>query len=105
MAVKVKELKDDAIVSVKVNKTYYIMLKAALYFLFEQNDMTEQQREESLKNIMEKDYTQLNAFEQTFQTITRMLAEIEKEAAANDLFVEKDVAEPGDEDYTEPTQD
>lgn len=105
MAVKVKEIKDDAIISVKVNKTYYLMLKGALYFLFEQNDMTSEQREASLKNIMEKDYLKLNDFEKTFQTITRMLGEIEKEAAAKNLFIEKEIAEPGDDNYVEPTQD
>ncbi|MHA2040122.1 MAG: hypothetical protein ACW98X_27275 [Promethearchaeota archaeon] len=105
MAVKVKEIKDDAIINVKVNKAYYLMLKGALYFLFEQNNMSSEQREASLKNIMEKDYPSLNDFEKTFQTITRMLGEIEKEAAANDLFVEKEIAEPGDEGYVAPTPD
>jgi hypothetical protein len=105
MAIKVKELKDDAIVSVKVNKSYYLMLKGALYYLFEQNDMNSKQREASLKNIMEKEFSELNDFEKTFQTITRMLGEIEKEAKANDLFIEKEISEPGEEGYVEPTQD
>ena len=103
--IKVKEIKDDAIVSVKVNKTYYLMLKSALYYLFEQNDMSSEQREVSLKNIMEKDYAELNDFERSFQTITRMLGEIEKEAKANDLYEEKEIAEPTDEDSTKPTPD
>ena len=105
MAVKVKEIKDDAIINVKVNKAYYLMLKGALYFLFEQNNMSSEEREASLKNIMTEDYPSLNDFEKTFQTITRMLGEIEKQAAANDLFVEKEIAEPGDEGYVAPTPD
>ena len=105
MAVKVKEIKDDAIINVKVNKAYYLMLKEALYFIFENNDMTSKQREVSLKNVMEKDYPSLNDFEKTFQTLTRILGEIEKVAAAENLFIEKEIAEPGDDDYVEPTQD
>ena len=81
------------------------MLKEALYFIFENNDMTSKQREVSLKNVMEKDYPSLNDFEKTFQTLTRILGEIEKVAAAENLFIEKEIAEPGDDDYVESTQD
>jgi len=33
---KVKELKDDAIVSVEVNKNFYLMVKAVLFQVFKE---------------------------------------------------------------------
>ena len=36
MAIKVKEMKDDALIDVKVNKTYYLMVKALSFYLFNQ---------------------------------------------------------------------
>ena len=48
MAINVKELKDDAIVEIKVNKGYYLMTKALSYFLF-QTITDDKEREESLK--------------------------------------------------------
>jgi hypothetical protein len=105
MAIKVKELKDDVIIDVKVNKTYYMMLKASLFFLFQNSSMTDAEREESLKNIAEKDYPELNEYEKTFQTITRIIGEIEKIATENDMYEEKEILEPADEGYVTPTQD
>jgi hypothetical protein len=105
MAIKVKEIKDDALIDIKVNKTYYLMLKDALYFLYSQNNLTNEQKEQSLARIMNKEFHELDPFERAFQTITRMIGEIEKECQANDLYEEKEILEPGDEGYVEPTQD
>jgi len=105
MAVKVKELKDDAIIDIKVNKSYYLMLKASLYFLFQNTGMTTEQREASLKNIIEKEYGDLNDYERTFQTITRIIGEIEKVANETDMYEDKEILEPTDEGYVAPTQD
>jgi hypothetical protein len=103
MAVKVKELKDDAIVEVKVNKSFYLMTKALSYFLF-QTVKDDAEREESLKKIMTGKYEDMNDFERSFYTVTLLLAEIEKQAQDNKLYQEKEILEPGDEDYLEPTQ-
>jgi len=103
MAVKVKELKDDAIVEVKVNKSFYLMTKALSYFLF-QTVKDDAEREESLKKIMTGKYEDMNDFERSFYTVTLLLAEIEKQAQDNKLYQEKEILEPGDEDYVEPTQ-
>jgi len=103
MAVKVKELKDDAIVEVKVNKSFYLMTKALSYFLF-QTIKDDNEREESLKKIMTGKYEDMNDFERSFYTVTLLLAEIEKQAQDNKLYNEKEILEPGDEGYVEPTQ-
>jgi len=34
MAIKVKEIKDDAIVEIKVNKSFYLMLKGVSYYIY-----------------------------------------------------------------------
>ena len=105
MAIKVKELKDDALIDIKVNKAFYLMLKATLYYLFQDKGDNISEREESLKNIMEKDYVDLNEYERSFQTITRIIGEIEKVANDTDMYEEKEIAEPTDEGYVEPKQD
>jgi hypothetical protein len=102
MAIKVKELKDDIILDVKVNKAYYMMLKSTLFYLFQQQS-DEALREESLKRIMTGKYEDMNDLERSFYTITIMLAEIEKVAKEKDAYDEKEVLEPGDEGYIAPT--
>jgi hypothetical protein len=101
MAIKVKELKDDTLLDVKVNKSYYLMLKSTLFYIFQQ-EKDSSKREESLKVIKEGDYEKMNEYERSFYTLTLILAEIEKQATNNSLFDEKEVLEPGDEGYVEP---
>ena len=103
MAVKVKELKDDALVDIKVNKNYYLMMKATLFHLF-QSIKDDNEREESLKKIMEGKYEDMNDWERSFYTITLFLSEVEKQAKDNNLYDEKEILEPGDEGYVEPIQ-
>ncbi len=101
MAIKVKELKDDVILDVKVNKTYYVMLKKTLFFLF--NQISEDEKSEDvIKNIMGLDYTKMSEFERSFYTISLMISEIEKLTAQEGNFIEKEILEPGDEGYEEP---
>lgn len=87
--VKVKEIKDDAIIEISVNKNYYLMVKAALFDLFTylQEKGTS---EETLKNIVNKQYVDLSQQERTFYTITLLLGEIERQATLKDLFDEKE---------------
>jgi hypothetical protein len=106
MAIKVKELKDDAILSIKVNKSYYIMLKNSLYYLFTQIQLTgAEETEKSLAKIKEADYSKMNSLEQCFFTTTLMITEIEKTSVEEKLFDEKEILEPTDEGYVEPTLD
>jgi len=104
MAINVKELKDDAIVEIKVNKGYYLMTKALSYFLF-QTITDDKEREESLKKIMTGKYEDMNDFERSFYTVTLLLAEIERGAKDQNQYDEKEILEPGDEGYIEPTQE
>ena len=91
--VKVKELKDDAVVTITVNKAYYGMVKAVLFTLF---DTLQKQNntEDILKNITKKPFTELSSdLERSFYTVTLLLAEIENQAIKNDLFEEKELTE------------
>jgi hypothetical protein len=104
MALKVKQLKEDVLIDVKVNKGFYMMLKGTLYHLFNQMDDVKK-REESLKNVMNKKYEEMDSYERSFYTITLILAEIERVAAEQNLFTEETILEPEDEGYIEPTQE
>ena len=103
MSVKIKELKDDALFDIKVNKSFYLMAKevAAYLFLSEKDSV---KLEESLKNMTTKQYGELDPFERSFYTITLLIAEIERVAKEKSLYTEKEILQPGDEGYVEPTE-
>jgi len=106
MAIKVKELKDDAIVSVPVNKSYYFMMKNNLFYLFNQIQSTgAEASEKSIETIKAADYSKMSQVEQSFYAVTLMISEIERLALEQNLFDEKEVLEPTDEGYVEPTLD
>lgn len=103
MAVKIKQLKDDAIVDIKINKTFYFMMKSALFYLYTLKP-NGKEKEESLKKIKSLNFDELDEWEASFHTITLFLAEVEKQGLANDLYEEKEILEPDDEGYVAPTQ-
>jgi hypothetical protein len=88
--IKVKEIKDDAIVQVPVNKHYYVMVKAVLYDLFlilQEKGTTA----ESLQNILKRSYGEMTTHERSFYTVTLLLAEIEKQASEQGVIEEKEI--------------
>ena len=101
MAIKVKEINPDAVLDIQVNKNYYLMVKALSYYLFTQ--IKEDNKEEYLKQIMTGKYEDMDDLQRSFLTVTLLLAEIEKSATDKKLFTEKEVLQPGDEGYVEPT--
>ena len=100
MAIKVNEMKNDAVLDVKVNKNYYLMVKAVSFYLF--NQIKVDDKEKYLKQIMEDKYENMDDLQKSFYTITLLLAEIEKTAKNNNQIEEKEVLQPGDEGYVEP---
>lgn len=102
--IKAKELKDDAILDIKVNKSYYLMAKAASFTILQQMNVVEK-GEEYFKSIMTQKYEDLDDLQRAFYTIILLLAEIEKRATDENLYIEKEILEPGDEGYVEPTPD
>lgn len=106
MAITVKELKDDALINVQVNKAYYFMLKNTLFYLFNQIQTQEKEEsEKSIETVKAADYSKMSQVEQSFYTVTLMISEIERLSVEQNLFDEKEVLEPGDEGYVEPTLD
>jgi hypothetical protein len=104
MAVKVKEIKDNALIDIKVNKNFYLMSKDALYTIFKHLLKNESDKE-NLQNILTKQFNDLSEFERAFYTITLLVSEIEKQVQDNsELYNEREVPEPGDADYVEPKQ-
>ena len=102
--IRAKELKDDAIINISVNKSFYLMAKAASFTILQEMNI-EEKGDEYFKNIITTKYEDLDDLQRTFYTIILVLAEIEKQATNNSLFEEKELLEPGDEGYVEPTQD
>jgi hypothetical protein len=103
MAVKIKEMKDDALFKIEVNKNFYLMAKEVAYYLFmsqENKDVLE----EALKNMTTKPYSDLTMYERSFYTITLLISEIERVAKKDSLYEEKEILQPGDEGYVAPTE-
>jgi hypothetical protein len=103
MAIKVKELKDDALITIQVNKSYYLMAKAASFYILQQLNVQEK-GDAYFKEIITKNYEDLNDAERTFYTLILLLAEIEQQAQQANLYNEQEILEPGDPDYVEPKQ-
>ena len=100
---KVKELKEDAMMDIKVNRSFYLMAKAASYTILQSMGIQEMKNgDEYFKKVMEEKYEDLDDTQRAFYTIILLLAEIEKQSSENDLYVEKEILEPDDEGYVEP---
>ena len=89
---KVKQLKDDAVLNIKVNKSYYLMVKASLLtMLTEINTNKEVDITKFMKSLTTKDYNELDAKEKIFYTLTLLVGEIEKQAQDADALIEKEI--------------
>lgn len=91
MTTKVKEIKDDALLNITVNKSYYLMTKAVSFYLFTKVDAED--KDAFLKDLLTKEYKDLDDLQRSIYTIILLLAEIEKQATANNLFIEKEISE------------
>jgi len=92
-SVKTRELKDDAILNVKINKTFYLMSKAALFNSFAGLHNPDVKADEFVKSIISKEYKDMNDAERTFYTLTLLIGEIEKQATETKSFIEKEMSE------------
>jgi len=92
--IKAKEMKDDAILDIKVNKTFYLMSKSALFSIFKDlYDNSKGTSEEFVKSIIAKNYEEMSEQERNFYTLTLLVGEIEKQALENNSFIEKEYSE------------
>ena len=102
--IKVKELKDDAILDIKVNKSFYLIAKAASVTILKHMNV-EEKGHEYISQIASKKYEDMTEMERAFYTMILVIAEIERQATENKQYVEKEVLEPGDDGYVAPSQD
>lgn len=80
------------------------MVKATLYFLFNQIT-SDEEREKKLQKVMTGSYEEMDNWERSFYTMTLLLGDIENNAKKENLYEEKEILEPGDPNYVEPTQE
>ena len=90
MSVKLKELKDDALINVLVNKSYYFMVKLELFNAVESIVNENPEEAKDLDKILEKKYEDLTPKQKTVFTLSLLVAEIERIAHKKGLFIETD---------------
>tara|TARA_R110000868_G_scaffold29412_1_gene109299 strand:- start:559 stop:855 length:297 start_codon:yes stop_codon:yes gene_type:complete len=91
----IKEIKDDALINIQVNKSFYLMIKALSFYLFK--NIEAEDKDAYLKELIEKSYKDLNEDQKSLYPIILLLAEIETQAKNNDQFIEKeldDISQP-----------
>lgn len=88
--VNLKELKDDALINVLVNKSYYFMVKLELFKAVENIVNTAPEEAKELEKILQKKYEDLTSNQKTIFTLSLMIAEIERVANKENLFIEID---------------
>ena len=91
--IQAKEIKDDAILDIKVNKTFYLMSKSSLFVVFSElySDKTVKS-EDFVKSIISKKYEDMSEKERLFYTLTLLVGEIEKQALDKKFCLEKEVS-------------
>ena len=101
------EIADNAIIDIKVNKSFYFMVKNLGFTLYK---LMSQEESQIFNELMQKkdnnllpDYNALSQSQQNFYTIMLLLAEIEKEAIKNNLTQSKEVLMPEDEGFNPET--
>ena len=96
----VQQIKDDALLDVKVNKTYYLMVKNLSLYLF--SSISEEERSTKVSNLKEKKYEEMDDLEKSFYTVALLISEIEKQAKETDNLEDKEILLPGDEGFEMP---
>ena len=99
MPAKVKQIKEDAIVTIEVNKVFYKMVKDLSGFLISGMELTSA---DDLQSIMKKDFDKMSDPERGVYTLTLLLAEIEVQAQKQDKLEETEILLPDDPGFVKP---
>ena len=100
MAITVKEIKEDAIINISVDKAYYQMVKNLAYYIYQQSNITD--AKEYIKEIANNSYNEMTEVQQSFHTLVLLIKEIENQAVVQKAIEEKQIPEVGEEGYVEP---
>jgi hypothetical protein len=90
----IKEIKDTAVIKIEVNKTYYLMVKALSLQLF--LNVNVEDKDQYLKDLLTKEYKDLDENQRSLYTVILLLAEIESQATKQDLYEEKEINYPSE---------
>lgn len=101
--IKVREIKNDAIIEIKLNKNFYLMLKATMLYIFKQ-EPNQEKYEALIKKVMstEAENEPHTEHEAAFKTMLLLLAEIERQATENNLFDVKEIEIEGEDPKSTP---
>ena len=106
MAVIVKELQDEHIVSIKVSGFFYKRVKSMLFRQLNtvSEDLVKQLLDPTTVEKNPHFYTQHpEAFD--IQTLFILIKELEAASIEQKQYADKEVLEPGDDGYVEPTSE
>jgi hypothetical protein len=98
--IKVKEIKQDAILDIKVNKAYYIMVKECLVSIYGKLNPDKETVEKIAKGS--EHYDKLSSEERSIYIMSLLISEIERQAELTGNYDDREILEPGDEGYIEP---
>ena len=100
--IKVQEIKDDAIISIQVNRVFYAMVKNLAFNLVNKLINEKKSSDAYIAEVGTKEYADLDDDQKSLRTVTILLAEIEAQTKIQNQFIEKEILEPGDEGYIAP---
>jgi len=86
---KIKEIKDNALINISVNKTFYLMVKSLSFYLFKSVEVED--KDAYLKELLTKEFKELNELQRSIYTTILLIVEIEKNAQETDQMEEKDI--------------
>jgi hypothetical protein len=90
----IKEIKDDAVINIQVNKAYYLMVKALSLQLF--LNVSVDDKDAYLKQLLTQEYKDLDENQRSLYTVILLLAEIETQATTQNLYEEKEITDPSE---------
>jgi hypothetical protein len=101
--IKVREIKNDAVIDIKLNKNFYLMLKATMLYIFKQ-EKDQEKYEALIKKVMsaEAENEPHTEHEAAFKTMLLLLAEIERQAGEKELFDIKEIEIEGEDNKPTP---
>ena len=73
------------------NKSFYLMSTAVSFYLFTTDEAED--KDQYLKDLMNKEYQELDDLQRSIYTVILLLAEIERQATETNQFEEKEITE------------
>jgi len=89
MSVKLKELKKDAVVDVKVDKNFYFLIKKTLFDLIK--DMNTDDQKKLTEKIKAQNFDDLTSIQEASYLFSVIIASVEQTAIKENLYEEIDV--------------